>query len=219
MERTRERAKELTPSLVLTLLSIVQALALEVLWSSVRDHPFLWKGGIEAAVGWMQVAIAFEGIVVIWVAYLGLVVRFVWIPRVRDVVFPFILGLLQFILASAIDPKWLVVWLLLLALVFVSATINNSSLFLEASHLEENREHFDGVAIQNPELYGFWSLYAPLAFFVGLILVSAGLVAIFGAKSGVTLGALAVVAVVLVLQFLQIRFYWNRALFPSAGEH
>ncbi len=68
MADVRKRAIELSPSLTLTLLSIVQALALEVLWSSVRETPFLWEGGFRAAVGWAQVLTAFQGIVVLWVA-------------------------------------------------------------------------------------------------------------------------------------------------------
>jgi hypothetical protein len=212
LERTRARAKELSPSLILTLLSIVQALALEVLWSSVRDHPFLWEGGLEAAVGWMQVGIALQGIIVVWVAYLGLVVRFVWVPRVHDMVIPFVIGISEFILASALDPKWLVYWLLLLAVMFVFATLSNSSLFLAASELEDNREHFELLAAKQ-ELYGSFSLYGPLAVFVGLILISAVLVVAFGPDSVATLVALALTNGVLVLQFLQIRFYWNRALF------
>lgn len=217
MERTRARAKELSPTLIVTLLSIVQALALEVLWTSVRENAFLWEGGVEAIVGWMQVGISFQGIVVVWVAYLGLAVRFVWIPRVQDMVIPFVLGLFEFVLASALDPKWLVSWLLVLAGMFVFATLTNSSLFLAASTLEENSEHFAKAAAKR-ELYGVFSLYGPLALFVALILGSAALVAVYGPTSFGALVGLGLTNLVLVLQFLQIRFYWNRALFGWDAE-
>lgn len=218
MQETRSRARDLSPSLVVTLLSIVQAIALETLVSSVRETSFLWMGDLRAAVGWMQVAIAFQGIIVLWVAYVGLVVRFVWIPRIRDMVIPFVLGIFQFVLASALEPEWLVWWLLLLALLMVIGTITNSSIFLAASKLEENREHFAVLSKLSPGIYGFWSLYSPLMIFVALILSSALLVSIYGATTRIALVALFLTNLVLVVQFMQIRFYWNRALFGPGEE-
>lgn len=215
MQETRNRAKELSPTLILTLLSIVQALALEVLWSTVRETAFLWEGGMHAAVGWAQIGIALQGIVVLWVAYVGLVVRFVWVPRVHDVVVPFALGVLEFALASVIDPDWLVAWLVALAALFVVGTVTNATIFKAASELEDNREHFDVLVKEDPNAFGFVALYAPLALFVALILVAAVLVAVFGPASYAALAALLLTNLVLVLQFVQIRHYWNRALFGS----
>ena len=218
MRETRQRAKELSPSLVLTLLSIVQALALEVLWSSVRESTFLFEGGLAAAIGWAQVGIALQGIVVLWVAYVGLVVRFVWIPRVYDVVVPFLLGVIEFILASILAPEWLVVWLLMLAALFVVATVSNAGVFEAAAAHPENREHFEQLAKVEPEMFGAKALYGPLVLFVALILGAAALVAVFGANSFPALLALLITNGVLVLQFLQVRLYWNRSLFsPDAS--
>ncbi len=94
-------------------------------------------------------------------------------------------------------------------------TVTNSSLFLQASTLEANRELFDAMARENPHYKRPLYLYAPLAGFVALILGSALLVAHFGPTSRVAFAALAVTNLVLVLQFLQIRRYWNDALFAS----
>ena len=212
VEQTRARAKQLTPALIVTLLSIVQALCLEVLWSSVRDHAFLWEGGVAAVVGWLQVAISFQGIIVLWIVYLGLVVRFVWTPRILDMVVPFILGIFEFVLASLLDPEWLVYWLLTLAGMFVFGTLTNANIFKLVATQPENREHFEGAAA-NPQLYGFVSLYGPLSVFVALILCSAWLVASLGPHSYGAIAGLVLTNLVLVLQFLQVRFYWNRALF------
>ncbi len=217
MEQTRARAKELTPALIVTLMSIVQALCLEVLWSSVRDHAFLWEGGLPAVVGWLQVAISFQGIVVLWVVYLGLVVRFVWTPRILDMVVPFILGIFEFVLASFLDPEWLVYWFLTLAGMFVFGTLTNANIFKLVSKLPENREHFESAAA-DPRLFGFVSLYGPLAVFVTLILGSAWLVAALGPHSYGAIAGLTLTNLVLVLQFLQVRFYWNRALFHTEDE-
>ncbi len=218
MGRTQDRAKELSPTLVLTLLSIVQALALEVLWSTVKESPFLWAGDMRAAIGWAQVGIAFQGIVVLWVAYVGLTVRFVWVPRVHDVVVPFMLGIPEFVLASVLDTHWLPAWLLVLAVLFIVATVTNATIFSAAAQLEDNREHFES-ARQDPAAFGVMALYGPLALFVSMIAVAAGLVAIFGGDSPVALAALVLTNLVLVMQFLQIRLYWNRALFSSEAAN
>ncbi|NNL84040.1 MAG: hypothetical protein HKP27_00220 [Myxococcales bacterium] len=218
MSEIRRRAKELSPSLVLTLLSIVQALALEVLWSSVRESAFLFEGGLPAAIGWAQVSITLQGIVVLWVAYVSLVVRFVWVPRVSDVVTPFVLGVLEFILASALDPSWLVPWLLALAALFVVATVTNANVFDAASELPENREHFDELEKLEPGAFGPTALYGPLAVFVALILGAAALAAFFGADSWAALAGLLITNGVLILQFMQIRRYWNRSLFQLPAD-
>ncbi len=214
MSTTKDRAMELSPTLVLTLLSIVQALALEVLWSSVREHAFLWEGTLHAAIGWAQVGIAFQGIVVLWLAYVGLVVRLLWVPRVHDVVVPFALGVFEFILASALGADWLLPWLLTLAGLFVVATLTNATIFKAASTLDENREYFSELLQSHPNALGRMALHVPLTVFVGLILAAAAVVAIFGARTQIALAALLMTNLVLVLQFIQIRSYWNRSLFP-----
>ena len=45
MESIRRRAMEIFPSVLLTVLSMVQALALELLWTRLGDSPYLWEGG------------------------------------------------------------------------------------------------------------------------------------------------------------------------------
>ena len=93
--------------------------------------------------------------------------------------------------------------------------MSNASLFAAAAELEDNREHFVD-AEGNPELFGARALYGPMALFIGLLLVAAILVAVYGPESWAALGALAIANGVLVLQYIQLRFYWNRALFSSA---
>lgn len=48
MQTIRERTKEHFPSVLVTLLSIFQALALELLWGRVRESPYLFEGGLGA---------------------------------------------------------------------------------------------------------------------------------------------------------------------------
>ena len=83
------RAKELLPSLLLTLISIIQALALEVLWSSITSREDLWAATETSVITWLQIAAVFQVIVLIWVYYAHLVMRLRWIPQLQDSIIPF----------------------------------------------------------------------------------------------------------------------------------
>ncbi len=50
MVSIRERAIATFPSVMLTVLSMIQAL--ELLWTRVMESEFLWLGGWDALVGW-----------------------------------------------------------------------------------------------------------------------------------------------------------------------
>jgi len=62
MSDNAERARRLVPTIILTVLSMIQAIALELYWGSIRDSDFLWAGGWEAVIGWLQFATMFFGI-------------------------------------------------------------------------------------------------------------------------------------------------------------
>jgi hypothetical protein len=72
----RSRAKEQLPAVLLTLVSIVQALSLELLWSAVREREALDAGDFAALVEWVQVTATFLGVLVIWVIHASQVMRF-----------------------------------------------------------------------------------------------------------------------------------------------
>jgi hypothetical protein len=90
----RERATELLPSVLLTLLSMIQALALELLWTRVRETPVLWGADWQALLDWGQVVVTVLGMTVVWLLYVSLVLRFTWLPSIRDSLLPFGIGIL-----------------------------------------------------------------------------------------------------------------------------
>jgi hypothetical protein len=100
---------------LLTLLSIVQALALELLWSHVRESGYLFDTSWTALLTWMQVGTTFLGIVVIWIAYASIAMRFRWVPSTSDSVYPFVVGLLEFILIETLAPEYMGWWFICLA--------------------------------------------------------------------------------------------------------
>ena len=89
MQDTLKRARELLPAIIITVLSMIQALALELYWSRFQEAEQLWLGGAAAAIGWLQFALILLGIIAIWLLYVSLMLRFTWIPSMADTTVPF----------------------------------------------------------------------------------------------------------------------------------
>ncbi len=205
--KKRDDARELLPQILLTVLSIIQALALEVLWNSVRETPRLWEGGYSAFVGWLQVLAVFQGLLVMWIFYLGLVLRFRWTPRVRDMVIPFFLGILEFCFAVLLEPEQLHLWLYVLAAIFVGAPATSVTV-IRQSIRDARRDGPDArvpVAPDQGDLKQSVAIVAILLFF--------GMAVHWAGPDG-WLGLAGVIAAngVLLFQFLVIRRSWNREL-------
>lgn len=92
MESMRNRAKGMFPMVLLTLLSIVQALALEFLWDHMRHRGDLFELSLAVIPGWLQIAVMFNLIIIIWLMYAGMLMRFRWTPTTMDSIFPFLAG-------------------------------------------------------------------------------------------------------------------------------
>jgi hypothetical protein len=118
MNEIRQRATDNFPSALLTLLSIVQALAIELLWSHIRDTPYLFEFNWISVIAWAQIIATLTGVVLIWVVYSSSAMRFRWVPATSDSVIPFLIGLLEFTLVATLGPDDVSLWFLLLAVVF-----------------------------------------------------------------------------------------------------
>ncbi len=196
MKIIRDRAKEHLPMVLLTLLSIVQALALELLWSYVRESAYLFEMTWTALLTWIQIGTSFLGIVVIWLVYASTAMRFRWVPTTSDSVYPFIIGLLEFILIETLAPEYMGWWFFCLALIF--------GIMTWISHMTMRRARLDG---ENDE---FFANLAPAtardflpAFVIVFALVLAGTyLAITGDRGIVALVAVLVAFAGLVRQFI-----------------
>ena len=145
MTNMRERAREIFPSILLTILSIVQALALELLWGQIHESAFLWLGGWAALIGWTQVATLLTGLLQVWLYYVSIVMRFRWVPSTWDSVIPFGIGILEFALIELLRPDFLGAWFCVLALLFGVSLWTSHNLFQRARVDPANREFFDRV--------------------------------------------------------------------------
>ncbi len=142
MKAIRNRAKEHMPMVLLTLLSIVQALALELLWSHIGDRSDLYVWGFDALIGWLQVCTCLTGLIQIWLIYSTTVMRFSWVPSIPDSVWPFVIGILEFIMISSMGPDTLAQWCIVLALLFAIMTAGTHSVMRRARQDPDNADFF-----------------------------------------------------------------------------
>ena len=200
--RDGSRARELLPTIVLTLLSVVQALALEALWSAVHENPLFFAGGADAWVVWLQALAIFQGIIVVWLFYIAIVMRFSWIPATRDSIAPFVLGAGELSMIQTMDPDLLAWWFWILAAIFAFSTRISNSMF--------------AAGLQDPSNTGVWMPQPGGALERSASYLAAGGIALLGGlvwwQGGN--GAVALVSVVfanlaLFGQAMLIQHYWR----------
>ena len=143
MDSIRDRAKDQFPTVLLTLLSIVQALALEFLWDHFRHRSDLHEFSAAAFPGWLQLAAILNVIILIWLMYAGMLMRFRWTPTTTDSIFPFFVGLIQFLLIDTMGTENFALWIIILAITFGSLIIINHRAMQRCRRDPANREFFD----------------------------------------------------------------------------
>lgn len=203
MSKIRTRAQAHFPAVLLTLISIIQALALELMWSKVLESDWLWTFDMPAFIGWGMVLAAFLGILQIWVMYSTMVMGFVWQPYLRDSIIPFIIGIQQFMLIGLIDEEFNTLWLYVLGSIFITGNWVSHSSFRRARQDRENDEFFGKM---NPatlrDLWPAMSIVTGLVVFGITIDVAQNL-------TWLPLVALVFANAVLVLQTFMFRKLWR----------
>jgi hypothetical protein len=141
----RIRAKSIFPTVLLTLLSIVQALALELLWLHLIDEPALYALSLIAVLSWLQIVATLLGILLIWLIYSDLVLRLSWLPNTADALFPFFVGILQFAQISALGPDHIGIWFGILGILFAAMAWISQITMKRARQDEDNEEFFRDI--------------------------------------------------------------------------
>ena len=196
--RIRARAKAIFPTVLLTLLSIVQALALELMWTHVTEQSYLYVWSFVAFVSWIQISATFLGILLIWLIYSDLVLRLSWVPSTTDAVFPFLVGILEFAQVGMLGPNKIGLWLVILGVLFASMAWISHTSMRRARYDSDNADFFDGVSPAE------WRDHLTTAIPV-MVLIISGAWIWFTANQGV----LAVVALVLVNSLLAYQIRLN----------
>ena len=131
---------------LLTLLSIVQALALEFLWDHVRHRTDLFELSAAVIPGWLQIAATLNVIIIIWLMYAGMLMRFRWTPTTMDSIFPFVIGLIQFLLIEIMGAEYFALWIIVLAITFGVLVFIDHRAMRRARQDEANGQFFDRYA-------------------------------------------------------------------------
>jgi len=142
MESIRNRVRDNLPPVLLTLLSIVQAIALETLWDHIIHRQELFEASWTATLGWLQVSVSLLLIILIWLVYVSLVMRFRWTPTIADLTLPFFVGLAELLMIEVMGLEKLGGWFLVLTLIFAMLYWLTHSLFIRARQDPENAEFF-----------------------------------------------------------------------------
>lgn len=212
MNSIRIRAKEHFPTVLLTLLSIVQALALELLWSHLHETDYLFQLSWIAAVSWVQIVATVVSIILIWVIYSGNVMRFRWVPSTSDSVIPFFIGLAEFMLIETLGPDGIGLWLIFVALIFGLMSWVVHSIMRRARQDSDNDAYFNTMPPA-----AFSDFYPGFAIVCGLTF--AGVYLLIDGGSGM-LAMLALLATngALAWQFYQVRRFWELSLAEETEE-
>ncbi|MBT3531688.1 MAG: hypothetical protein HOF74_00335 [Gammaproteobacteria bacterium] len=203
MNKIRARAQLQFPTVLLTLISIIQALALELLWSKIVESEFLWTLNAEALIGWGMLSVAFLAILQIWVMYSSMVMGFVWLPSMRDSIVPFIIGIQEFMLITLIDESFSSLWLYVLASAFATAHWISHSSMRRARQDPENAEFFGKM--EPAKLRDF----LPAIFIVGLFVFFGLLIDLSGSIIWIIITALLCANIVTVVQMYFSRRLWG----------
>lgn len=205
MEFIRERAVGMLPSVMLTALSMVQAIAIELLWSRLWETPALWVWGWEGAVAWSQSVTCFVGFLLIWLLYVTMVVQFRWVPSVRDMIVPFLIGVLEFSWIAAASPSRIGIWFAICGLLFLISFLSSQSTAVRARHDPRNREIFEGVEPRTWRDH-VWPLVP-----AGVLLSLSVLFFLTDSHAGFALAAVLIALGFILNRMWILRRWWNNA--------
>ncbi len=206
MKKNLERAKELVPAIILTVLSMIQALALELYWSKIEGNVHLWQGDWDATIAWLQMAVLLTGILLIWVFYVSFVLRFSWLPTLEDTLTPFLIGLLEFAMIDLMYPNPLSTWFLLLAAVY-GITTATTHVSMRRARADPANEYF----FRNMGPSSWRDYVGSIVSVIGLVILG-GTLWVVDNQPLLSVAALLLALFTLLFQYRQARRYWMHSL-------
>lgn len=205
-ESPRERALAQFPAMYVTLVSVVQAIALEVLVSRVYAVGLEPSLTAHSAMVWLEVTLLGQTIFYVWVSYTLLVTLAQWVFRFFDFAAAFAVGVFQFAAIRWIGTESPRNFLVMVAVGFLAGAWISLSNTGAAARRPENAEVMEGFPHRN--LVVLLGLVGAL----GLIGVLAGIGGPVRPAAASVL--LAICNCVLFLALLRWFFWWRRAMRP-----
>jgi hypothetical protein len=116
------------------------------MWTHLGEQPYLYTWSFIAFLSWLQIGATFLGILLIWLIYSDLVMRFSWVPATTDAIFPFLVGIVEFANISALGPNKIGLWFVLLGVLFAAMAWVSQVTMRRARLDGDNEEFFSAVA-------------------------------------------------------------------------
>jgi hypothetical protein len=171
MSAYRDSYRRVASGHTLTLVAMMQAIALERLVEQLSDLRGADATGADL-IGCLSVAlVVLEGIVIIWLLYAHLFCVLEWVPIRAEAITPFSFGLMQLLAIAMIEPETVWAAALLYGLNTVGATVPMRRWVETARRVEGNAAALDSLPIRRitsltylisilcllAALLGFWS--------------------------------------------------------------
>jgi hypothetical protein len=206
MNKIRRRATKQLPSVLLTLLSIIQAIAIESLWERTMQHPEFFNASWIALIGWLQIGITLAVIVLIWLIYVALVMRFRWTPAFADSALPFVVGIAQFLLIELTIPGRLGVWCMGLGALSLIAMAIDYRFVKRARSDSRNSEFFSVVQSAT------WRDFAPQISFAVLAIAAGIIIHVTGHNGWFAVLTLVLAIAALIYNLWLQAHFWNKSM-------
>lgn len=191
---------------LLTLLSIVQALAFELLWSAVHEHPDFYEWSWSAFNAWVRVAAMLLGIIIIWSSYATNVMRFRWVPSTSDTFFPFFIGIVQFVMIDWLGTQDTAGFFLCLAVLFALMNWITHHDMSRARQHAENSEFFDRRGRAS------WQDFIPVLVIVMTFILSSLIIWLTVPDGWIACGAGLFALGLMIHQVVNAHGYWEESM-------
>ena len=213
MHHNLQRARDLLPAIIITVLSMIQALALELFWTRFQGSEYLWQSDMTAVIGWLQLLLMLLVIVQIWLFYVSLMLRFSWLPAMTDTVVPFLIGLLEFLLIDLMGPDTMGPWFIVMAALF--------GICINATHVAHRRARRDPANDyffrQMPR--ASWRDYLGSAVIITILALLGAAIWLTGNRDWLALGALLFGLGAIAYQLFMTQKYWMHTLSENEPDH
>lgn len=209
MNDIRNRVRSNVPAVVLTLLGIIQALALEQLWTHVLHSDVLYALNWQTLTTWTQIFTTLIAIILVWLVYAVNVTRFRWLPTVYEFILPFWVGFIQLLVIQALATTAIGFWFILMGVLF-GTMIWIAQTTLRKARLDGGNASF--FATIPPAT---WSDFLPTLTIIGLILTFGLYAAIFKTGDLTNLSMLLIMLLFACLHFRALTDGWQRSLSPN----
>ena len=209
MNEISNRVRSNVPAVVLTLLGIIQALALEQLWTHVLHRDVLYALNWQTLTTWTQIFTTLIAIILVWLVYAVNVTRFRWLPTVYEFILPFWVGFIQLLVIQALATTAIGFWFILMGVLF-GTMIWIAQTTLRKARLDGGNASF--FATIPPAT---WSDFLPTLTIIGLILTFGLYAAIFKTGDLTNLSMLLIMLLFACLHFKALTDGWQRSLSPN----